>query len=166
MLAFSPHLHPATIHFPIAFLALATVTGILYLHWRKQPNLAFCTWWSLRLGWLGCCLAVATGLWAQSGLPIQTPYETLLNWHFFTGLALLFIYGTPLYQHWLYHSPRRQKERQRRGVNTEELLDDPQAQWWLTLCLLAGLLLLLVSGWTGGRLVYEWGVNVTGSVGQ
>jgi uncharacterized membrane protein len=160
MLSVSTHLHPATIHFPLAFLALASVTGLLYLYWQQQTTLAVLTWWGLRLGWLGCGLAVATGLWAQSGLPIQTPYETLLNWHFFTGLALLFVYGTPLYQHWLYQAPRRQKERSRQGLNTVDLLDDPQTKGWLTLCLLAGLLLLLLSGWTGGRLVYEWGVNV------
>jgi uncharacterized membrane protein len=155
------HLHPATVHFPIGLLSLASLAGLLYLYWRPQPVLSTLTWWPMRLGWLGGLVAVLTGLLAQSGLPPAAPYRGILNWHIGSGLALLVVYGLLLYQQWLFHSPKAQKERLRTGNGATDLLDDPQARIGFTLLALAGLLLLIASGWNGGRLVYEWGVNVT-----
>jgi len=43
-----------------------------------------------------------------------------------------------------------------------DLLDDPRARFGCTLLLIGGALCVLASGWSGGRLVYEWGVNVVG----
>lgn len=153
-------LHPALVHFPIAFLLLASASGLLYLHWQPHPTLLLLTWWSMRLGWLGVGAAVLSGLLAQSGLPPQAPYQSVLNWHIGTGLALLVSYGLLVYQQWVYGSARAQKQRARTGLTTTELLDDPKAKVWVTLLLVAGIVLLFASGWNGGRLVYEWGVNV------
>jgi len=153
-------LHPATVHFPIAFLLLASGAGLLYLDWQPHATLRILAWWSMRLGWLGVALAVLTGLLAQSGLPPQAPYQNVLNWHIGTGLALLVNYGWLLYQQWVYGSVRAQKARLRIGIVTHELLDDARARLWLHLLLGAGVILLFASGWNGGRLVYEWGVNV------
>lgn len=157
---FSTTLHPATVHFPIAFLLLASVAGLLYLYWQSNATLLLLTWWPMRLGWLGTVAAVLTGLLAQSGLPPQAPYQNVLNWHIGTGLALLVDYGLLLYQAWVYDSARARKERVRHGVNAAHLLDDARARVTITLLLIAGIVLLFASGWNGGRLVYEWGVNV------
>jgi uncharacterized membrane protein len=153
-------LHPATVHFPIAFLLLGSVAGLLYIYWRPHNNLLFLIWWPLRLGWLGVLVAVLTGLLAQSGLPPQAPYQNILNWHIGTGLALLVNYGLLLYQAWGFGSARSRKARVRQGTSAAHLLDDVQARRWTTLLLLTGIALLFASGWNGGRLVYEWGVNV------
>ncbi len=160
LMTLSTHLHPATVHFPIAFLFTASLTGLLYLYWQPQPTLVVLTWWGMRLGWLGTWLAVLSGLWAQGDLPTQAPYRSLLNWHISTGLALLVVYGLPLYQQWLYGSKRRQKARQPQNQIAGELLDNPQARLWLSACFLVGIGLLLASGWNGGRLVFDWGVHV------
>jgi uncharacterized membrane protein len=154
------HLHPASVHFPIALLSLASVAGLLYLYWRSLPLLLTLTWWPMLLGWLGGLVAVGTGLLAQSGLPPSAPYRAVLNWHIGTGLALLAAYGFLLYRRWLFDSVKAQKARQRLGNSATDLLDDPQGRFGFSLFALIGLALVIASGWNGGRLVYEWGVNV------
>ncbi len=153
-------LHPATVHFPIALLSLASSAGLLYLYWQARPALVVLTWWPMFLGWLGATVAILTGLLAQSGLPPTAPYRTVLNWHISTGLALFVVYGVLLYQRWVYNSVRVRKARTRRGIDSRELLEDARAKGWLSLLLLIGLVLIVASGWNGGKLVYEWGVNV------
>lgn len=152
--------HPAIVHFPIAFLCLASGAGLLYVYWQPHPTLRLLTWWPMRLGWIGVGAAVLTGLLAQSGLPPQAPYQAVLNWHIGTGLVLLVNYGLLVYQQWVYGSARAQKQRARTGVTTTELLDDQNAKVWVTLLLVTGVSLLFATGWNGGHLVYEWGVNV------
>mgnify|MGYP000679599823 CR=1 FL=1 len=48
----SINIHPATVHFPIAFLLLASGAGLLYLYWRPLAVLHTLMWWPMRLGWL------------------------------------------------------------------------------------------------------------------
>lgn len=161
-------LHPASVHFPIAFFLLASACGLLYLYWRRQPLLVTFTWLPMLLGFIGLVIAIGSGLISQSGLPPESPYQSTLNWHIATGLGQVVCYGALLYQRWRY--PLLTKERARKigkkpedkGGNTQqvELLDDPGARWWLTLLLIGGALLVIASGWNGGRLVFEWGVNV------
>lgn len=150
-------LHPATVHFPIALLLLASASGLLYLWIVRADALRTLCWWPMRLGWIGGGVAVLSGLLAQAGLPPQAPYRPLLNWHIGTGLALLVVYGVLLYVEWV-----RRPTRTRRDAPPLPLLEDPGARLWVSGLLLAGALLLVASGWNGGRLVYEWGVNVGG----
>lgn len=145
-------LHPATVHYPIALLVLGSVAGLLYLTRWPRAELLTLTWWPLRLGWIGVGVAVLTGLLAQSGLPPQPPYAALLNWHIGTGLALLVLYAVPIYRAWVYGNRRRPDD-------PADLLQVGQARRWLGALLAAGLILVLVTGWLGGELVYTWGVN-------
>lgn len=150
------NLHPATVHFPIAFLLLASGAGLLYLYWRPHEVLRTLTWWPMLLGWLGTLVAILSGLLAQSPLPPQAPYRTILNWHISTGLALWVTYGYLLYQRWIYGKARpRQK-----SVRPADPLLAPAARGWLTLFLLLGIIFVISSGYNGGILVYKWGVNV------
>ena len=154
------HLHPATVHFPIALLSLASVAGLLYLYWRPHPVLLVLTWWPMRLGWLGGGVAVMTGLLAQRGLPPDAPYQSVLNWHISAGLAVLVVYGLLLYQHWFFDTPKAKKARRRAGIQASTLLDVRRQRIGFTVLALLGLLLLFITGRNGGQLVYEWGVNV------
>lgn len=179
-------LHPASVHFPIALFLLASVCGLLYLFWRRLPVLVTLTWPPMLLGFIGLIIAIGSGLISQSGLPPQAAYQSTLNWHIASGLGQLVCYGALLYQRWRY--PLLTKKRARRigregekggkgdretgrpgaGKSTDtqlatqqaELLDDLTARWWLMLLLIVGALLVIASGWNGGRLVFEWGVNV------
>lgn len=158
------HLHPATVHFPIAFLLLASGAGLLYLYWRPLDLLRTLTWWPMRLGWLGTLVAMLTGLLAQSGLPPDAPYRTVLNGHITSGVALWVLYGLLLYWQWLFL-----KKPPRRSMPTPaaealsmptDLLQVADAKLRLTVMLLLGSGLIVASGWNGGQLVYTWGVNV------
>ncbi len=156
------NLHPATVHFPIAFLLLASGAGLLYIYWRPLEVLRTLTWWPMLLGWLGALVAMLTGLLAQSGLPPAAPYRATLNWHITTGLALWVLYGLLLYWQWLYQKkpPRRTKAATQAVTPPPDLLQQPALRWRVTLLLLTGIFLVLASGWNGGKLVYTWGVNV------
>ncbi len=158
-------LHPAVVHFPIAFLLLSSGAGLLYLYWQPRPELRVLTWWPMALGWIGGGLAVLTGLLAQSNLPAQPPYGAILNWHIGTGLAMLVVYGDLLYRRWLWQMRRNRGMGKPADVGTggafpQDWLDEPDARLWVTGLLLLGAALVVASGWNGGRLVYEWGVNV------
>lgn len=145
-------LHPAVVHFPIALLLIGSLLALAYQFGFRPAEVARCIWWTLLLGWFGALLAILTGLLAQSGLPPRAPYRDVLNWHIGTGVATALVYGFLLYMWWL----RRPREK----VSRTALLEDPGARWWVTILLLLGTFLVLASGWNGGRLVYEWGVNV------
>lgn len=159
-------LHPATVHFPIALLSLASVCGLLYIYWQQRKELVVLTWWPMIIGWLGGAVGIGTGLLAQSGLPVQSPYVRLLNWHIGTALVTMVAYGILLYLRWLRRSGRgsanaqRQPEQVEVASEADPLLADARVRLLVTALLLSGLLILLISGWSGGRLVYTWGVNV------
>jgi uncharacterized membrane protein len=154
------HLHPATIHFPIAFLSVGSALALFALWRAATPNLRFAIWLLLGLGWLGSAVAVLSGLFAQAGLPPGAPYAAVLNWHIASGVALTVLYGAVLYWGWTYRSPRRHKRRAAQGNPATDLLADSRARPWLTALLVLGILLIFLSGWNGGVLVYEFGVNV------
>jgi uncharacterized membrane protein len=156
------HLHPATIHFPIALLLLGSVLAIYYI-WRPgMAQVRWTAWLLLALGWVGGIAAVITGLFAQGNLPPDAPYRDVLNWHIAVGLGQLMVYGFVLYQGWLYRSARRRRQRSARGDSSVDLFDSAAARVWVTGALLLGMLLVAATGWNGGVLVYEWGVNVGG----
>ncbi len=165
------HLHPAIVHFPIALLLLGSITGLFYLYrpaaLARHIDLRRTTWFLLAVGWVAVVPAVLSGLLAQSLLPPDAPYRMVLNWHTATGLGLLVLYGLLLYRAWIFQSA---KARKRRAVTKKDggaqevvdLLDNPSSRLWLTLAFAAGMLLIFSTGWNGGLLVYEWGVNVVG----
>jgi uncharacterized membrane protein len=167
---FLPLLHPATVHFPIAFLIAASLAGLAYIHWRPLDQLRIITWWGMAAGWISLIAAIITGLVAQGPLPPDAPYRTILNWHTTTGLILGVLYGDVLYRGWLYNSGKGRRKSSR-GVSAKkdakveadergEFLAEPRQKWLLTVELILGIAIVFLSGWLGGELVYTWGVNV------
>ena len=166
-----PLLHPAIIHFPIAFLIAASLAGLVHIYWRPLEPLRILTWWSMAAGWLTLIAAILTGIVDQGALPPEAPYRSLLNWHTTSGLVLALLYGDLLYRRWIYSSRgKRQSPRgPRKGKGNHidkgqelrrELLAEPRQKWLLTVELLLGIGLVVLSGWLGGKMVYTWGVNV------
>lgn len=154
------HLHPATVHFPIALLLLGSLLALVHLFRRPAVDLRLTVWLLLGLGWLGGAVAVLTGLLAQIDLPPDAPYRTVLNFHIGTGLAVLLLYGFLLYRGWLFRGARARKVREKRGDPTADLLDDAGARGWIVAVIALGALLIVATGWYGGQLVYQFGVNV------
>jgi uncharacterized membrane protein len=148
-----PDFHPSVVHFPIALLSLGSVAGLLHLYWRPMQELRTLTWIPLLIGWLGAVLAVVTGLFAQSGLPPDAPYQATLNIHVYTGFGVTILYAVVLYRRWLFGK--------RRGKETGmDLLEAREERVLLTVVFALGLALVLVTGAYGGQLVFQWGVNV------
>ena len=154
------HLHPATVHFPLALLLVGSLLALVQLYRRPRVDLRWTIWFLLIVGWLGVIAAVLTGLLAQSNLPPDAPYRDVLNWHIGAGLAQLVVYGILLYRGWIYRTVKARKARAAKGQLYEDLLDDPSARNWIAVLLVVGMVLLVVTGWNGGILVYTWGVNV------
>ena len=156
------HLHPPVVHFPVALLVVASAAGLTVLYITPRADLRALTWWAMLLGWIAGLVAVLTGLWDQRGLAPDAPFRSVLNLHISAGLALLVVYGWILYQRWLFHGAKAQRRRAQAGMDVDDLLLLPSARLWLSALLITGALLVLLSGWNGGQLVYVWGVNVGG----
>jgi uncharacterized membrane protein len=164
------HLHPSIVHFPIALLFLGSVLALVHLWHPAGASLPIdvrrTAWFLIGLGWLATLPAILSGLLAQSGLPPDAPYRQPLNWHTGTAFGVALLYGLILYRAWLFQGAKARKARAARlgaGENApSDLLDQPASRLWLALALIGGMALILATGWNGGILVYEWGVNVNG----
>jgi len=157
------HLHPATVHFPIALLLVASAAGLAYLFWRPLPMLRVLFQATLVLGWIACAVALLTGLLAQSGLAPQAPFRPVLNLHISAGIATLLVYGLLMYLGWIQRARAARPPRKGLRISSPppaELLDDPARRGLSATLLILGALLVLATGWNGGQLVYVWGVNV------
>jgi len=135
-------LHPRFVHFPIA-LSLAGVLFLVLGLFRRQERFTGYGQWSLLLGWLGIVAAVVTGLIDQTGAPQEPEVTAIINQHITAGIALLIASGLALY--W----PLRNKK-----------LWTTPARWGYVALLVAIVLLVLMEGWLGGQLVYEYGVGL------
>ena len=163
------HVHPSIVHFPIAFLLLGSVVALAHLYGldRTVPwiDLRKTAWFLLGLGWVATLPAILSGLLAQSNLPPDAPYRQTLNWHIGTAVALALLYGLLLYRAWLFGGAKAAKARAKAGGDpraSTDLLDHRLARPWLSLALVAGMALIIATGFNGGQLVYEWAVNVAG----
>jgi len=154
------HLHPATVHFPIALLLLGSALTLFRLLRPASVDLKATIWLLFGFGWVGGAVAVLTGLLAQIDLPPDAPYRAVLNFHIGAGLAVLLVYGFLLYRGWRYRGTKALKARRQRGVTTGDLLDDAAARGWIVILVSVGALLIVATGWYGGQLVYTFGVNI------
>lgn len=135
-------LHPRFVHFPIAL----SLVGVLFLVLgllRRQERFTGYGQWSLLLGWLGIMAAVLTGLTDQTHAPQEVAVTAIINQHITAGITLLVAVGLALY--W----PLRNKKRWTRF-----------ARWGYLVLLAVIVFLVLVEGWLGGKLVFEYGVGV------
>lgn len=139
-------LHPRFVHFPVALLATGSVLALVYLLGWRRPALPVAAWVMLLLGWLSIFPAVISGLVDRNAAPDDPAVVAALNPHIAAGFGLLIVYGLLLYER----------------LRDPAVLDQPRRRLWLLALLLAGLALLLVEGWLGGKLVYDLGVGVQG----
>lgn len=133
-------LHPFATHFPIALLLVNLALTLVYLR-RADPFLERSAYGALVIGWWGLFAAILTGtLDLALSWPLRDETVGWINAHATLGLALLIIYGQALL--------RRRRD--------PAVLQGPQRQAYLRL-LVIGALLVLVTGWIGGHLVYGLG---------
>lgn len=133
-------LHPALVHFPIAGWSLATIADIASL-WLGEPAWRFAAM-SLSVGCLAALAAMAAGLWELVKLRDGNPALPVANRHMLFALAAFCAYATSLLLRWSHgelHAP---------GMPA-------------LAASIIGFVLLGITGWLGGQLVYGHGVGVS-----
>lgn len=152
-------IHAAIVHFPIALLVCGSIALLGYLHRWPRPELRIIGWGILLPGWLALLAAIFSGVIAQGGLPPEAPYRGILSWHTGSGLLLAVVYGDLVYRGWLLSMKKGWREMG--GLPIEgDAVSDPKKKWLLSVKLLLGIALVVLSGWLGGQLVYTHGVGV------
>ena len=137
-------LHAIIVHFPIALLVLLAALT-LYVVLRPKSGMLQTTWLLLVLGTIGAIAATISGL--VSHLPYgETEIHGVIEIHQFWsfGVTALFIVATI----WRFISRRRGS--------------DCGASIPFLVVVALGTGLLVMSGMTGGDLVFDYGINVRG----
>ena len=143
MLAAIGHLHPIVIHFPLALLlsgGLFSLASRLIRHEETRNAFQVAGAWNFRIGALFLLPALLTGWAAYQTVAHDTPSHAAMtlhrNWALATGVVFLGV-----------------------AVWRDRGKDWPSG--WLTwIALILGLVLLGVTGYLGGNLVYRYGLGV------
>ena len=136
-------LHPRLVHFPIALL----VTGValtLYALSRRQRRWEESAHLLIVLGWLALLPTAASGLIGLGALAVTDPRRAVANIHITYFFATWIAFSVALYLR----------------LKTPAILDHPRQRWHYLAARAVGMLFVLRTGHTGGRLVYELGVGV------
>jgi uncharacterized membrane protein len=152
-------IHAAVVHFPIALLICGSLALLGTLHRWPRVELRIIGWGLLLPGWLTLLAAIVSGIVSQGALPPDAPFRPLLNWHTGSGLALAVLYGDLIYRGWLHW--RRMNGSEGSGWDWKDDLPTGRGgKWRMTVQLLLGIGLVILSGWLGGQMVYEFGAGV------
>lgn len=135
--------HPRVVHFPIALSIVGALFIVYGTLWRQDRWTGYGQI-TLLLGWMGFMAAIVTGLIDQTKAPQNVTVATVINQHITVGIALVVAVGLALY--W----PLRNKQ-----------LWTSSARWAYLALLAVIVVLILIEGWLGGKLVYHLGVGVS-----
>ena len=132
-------IHPALVHFPIAFL-LGGVVLDLYAGWRRRPDLARTAAGLLAAGWLTGIITALAGIVAFATVPGHTPTaHRLMFWHIGIQATALGLFTWPV---WV-------------GLRTRAApTGAARVAGW------AGALALTVGSGIGGYIVYHGGAGI------
>ena len=142
-----PPYHPAFVHFPIAFYCLGALLHFIALHPRLTPpqraDYARFGYWLLLLSWGSAIIASLVGLIDKGQLAYDDPRRGALDQHITWGIAFMVVNGLVLYLRFRWPAILSESRR-----------------WLYVGGILLGLLLLALTGWWGGELVYRWQVGI------
>lgn len=137
-------IHPMLVPFPIALWVFSLVADAIYL-WRGNTGWEWMASWTLLAGCLGAVAAAVFGIIDYFAIT-DKKVSNIAAWHArFNVLALLLFAGS-----WYM----------RRGVDFE----NPNGKLTIPIALsVAGVIVVTISGWLGGELVFKHGVGVNPS---
>lgn len=134
-------LHPALVHFPIGLLTLSLVMDILSYLRIVSGDLFQMSFYAMALGIVGGILAVIAGLADRSDIRLDHPARKTVNLHMALNLSALGIFVINLFL--------RSRQLYLAGTPLVYLLIS-----------LAGVGMILFSGYLGGTMVYDDGIGV------
>jgi len=134
--------HPMFVHFPIALYLLGVLLTLGYL-WRRVPDYERFASWSFVLAWIGVAVAALAGLIDLGSLAPDDPRRDVINRHITSGVALLIISGLVVYFRFRWPNVLTTSRR-----------------WTYLALVAAGVVVVVLTGWLGGKLVYDLQVGV------
>lgn len=134
--------HPLFVHFPIALYFLGVLMTMGYL-WRKEPEYERFAFWAFFLSWVGAVVASLVGLVDKGQLAYDDPRQNELNNHITAGVFFIVIAGLVVYSRFRW----------------QNILNSSNRWWYLTL-IWGGIVVVVVTGWLGGELVYELHIGI------
>ena len=134
-------IHPMLVHFPIGFLVLSFLLDLVSLGFPEVPGLLRGSFYAMLLGIITALLAAVPGFVDYSDIRRDHPGKATATRHMILNLMVVAIYGINL---WIRSSA----------------LSDSKISLPPLLLSIIGIGLLSVSGYLGGRLVYDEGIAV------
>jgi uncharacterized membrane protein/nitrite reductase/ring-hydroxylating ferredoxin subunit len=134
-------IHPMLVHFPIGFFLLSFLIDLASLAYPDVPNLLRGSFYAMLLGIITALLAAVPGFVDYSDIRRDHPGKRTATSHMTLNLMVVALYGINL---WIRSSA----------------LSDPKISLLPLLLSIVGIGLLSVSGYLGGRLVYDEGIAV------
>lgn len=135
-------LHPAIVHVPIALWTGALLFDILSLGGIGGNALVRTSFWGIALGLASTLLVVPSGIAEWTQIRREKPAWKLALWHMMLNVAVVLVLAASL------------------GLRTGSAYDADRVPLLPFLLNIIANAVLLVSGYIGGRMVYEHGIGV------
>lgn len=134
-------LHPWLVHFPVGLFFLSLLLDLASLAFPTIPGLVRGAYYSILIGIIGALIAAIPGFVDYSDIRKDHPAKRVATAHMILNLIVVAVYGIDL------------------GLRSS-VLDAPKTPLPPLILSLIGIGLLSVSGYLGGRLVYDDGIAV------
>lgn len=134
-------LHPLLVHLPIGFFFLGLLLDLASLAFSTVPGLVRGAFYSMLIGIITALVAAIPGFVDFSDIRKDHPAKRIATAHMILNLIVVAIYGVDL------------------GIRSSSL-EAAKIPWLPLILSLIAIGLLFVSGYLGGRLVYDNGVAV------
>ena len=134
-------LHPLLVHFPIGLFFFSFALDIAHLILGSGPALVVGAFYSMAFGVIGAVIAALPGLADYSEIRSGHPAKRTATLHLLLNLGALLLYAANLY------------------LRSDQLATGSVPGSGLALSL-GGVILLSVSGYLGGTMVYDDGISV------
>ena len=134
-------IHPMLVHFPIGLFVLSLLLDLASLAFRFAPALVPGSFCAMLLGVITALIAAVPGFVDYTDIRSDHPAKRTATAHMTLNLIVVALYGVNL------------------GVRSSSLAD-PRISLLPLVLSLVGIALLSVSGYLGGRLVYDDGIAV------